>query len=113
MESERTFRVYFYNNSEFASNGWVFSCMHEYTGYSFKELYKYLLHVCKDYFDYNLRDIYVLENCEPLIAFHISNGRIFVENMKTRRCMFYDNRIVLQILSIAHFTFGNSFLLYY
>ena len=95
MESHRIFRVDFFNNSEFTSSGWVFDHMHEYVDFSFKELYKYLLHICKDYYDYKLRDIYVTENCVPLIAFHIRNGRIFVENLKTRRCMFYDNRIVL------------------
>ena len=95
MESHRIFRVDFFNNSEYAFCGWVFDHMHEYIDFSFKELYKYLLHLCKDYYDCNLRDIYVTENCVPLIAFHIRNGRIFVENLKTRKCMFYDNRIVL------------------
>lgn len=95
MENERIFRVYFYNNSEFTSSGWVFSCMHEYTGYSFKELYKYFLHLCKDYFDSNLRDIYITENCVPLIAYHIRDGIIYVENLKTRKCLVYDRWNVL------------------
>ena len=107
MENHRIFRVDFFNNSETAFCGWVFDHMHEYVDFSFKELYKYLLHLCKDHFDYKLRDIYVTENCVPLIAFHIRNGRIFVENLKTRKCMFYDNRIVLQIFLYSTFTFGN------
>ena len=85
---ERIFRLDFFNNSEFTSGGWVFANMQEFRCFSFKELYKYVLHLCKDYFDCNLRDVYVTENCVPLIAFHIRNGRIFVENLETKRCIF-------------------------
>lgn len=95
MESYRTFRVNFFDKSGFTSSGWVFGYSHEFVAISFKQLYKYLLHLCKDYFDCNLRDIIVTENCIPLIAFHIRDGIIFVENLKTRKCLSYDKWNVL------------------